>query len=516
MNLTFKLGNPANLILPKKNTIYLTASDWDDYSFRTTFRVTLFGDSGVKHDLGEVKIGYVQQASGRTVAAMAESFEALEENYFSLGQSVDYYSNICQLPKVLREAFLRALRDVVYDDDVLTMAKEEKVFEHSLLRSTNLSSISTQFKRILSGGATLTEFHFGYQTNFSKDSVAFSLAFDVVPNAKPSQNIHVLIGRNGIGKTTLLNGMINTLVSKQVLADAAGQFIDASDDSNPELISDKYFAGLISVSFSAFDSFVPPPESKIGDGDLKYSYIGLKTLTPTGSIHKNPDELSIDFVESLEGCFGLSTKRERWHQAIAFLESDQNFAEMDLSRLLEIEDQDILRTRAKNMFLNKMSSGHAIVLLSITKMIERAEEKTLVILDEPESHLHPPLLSAFMRALADLLNKINGVAIIATHSPVVLQEVPKSCVWKLYRSRLLGESLRPEMETYGENVGTLTREVFGLEVTRSGFYDLLTKSVNEDKSYEEILSDYGGQLGFEGRAILRALISSRDKAASVK
>lgn len=59
--------------------------------------------------------------------------------------------------------------------------------------------------------------------------------------------------------------------------------------------------------------------------------------------------------------------------------------------------------------------------------------KTLVLIDEPESHLHPPLLSAFIRALSDLLLDRNGLSIIATHSPVVLQEVPKRCVWKINR-----------------------------------------------------------------------------------
>lgn len=514
MKLTFKLANSSKTVGHKTNTVYLTASRWDDYSFETTFSSTLYDQSGARHELGQVKIGYVEQPHGRTASSLGDSFETLSEEYFSLGPSDDYYSNLINLPSDLRGVYLKSLRDVVHDEKALFAAKDQLVFKTSLLRGTNLSTISTQFKRILNGGAALTEFHFAYQSEVSSTSIAFSLTFDVVPNAKPSQNIHVLIGRNGIGKTTLLNGMIDTLVGGGATG-SVGKFIDTSGESDPQHIGKNYFSGLISVSFSAFDSFIPPPESNDDISELKYSYIGLKALTEKGSIHKDPEALSKDFAASLEGCFGLSTKRERWQQAIVFLESDQNFADMDLGRLLEINDQILLRKRAANMFLKKMSSGHAIVLLTITKMIDRAAEKTLVILDEPESHLHPPLLSAYMRALADLLNKINGVAIIATHSPVVLQEVPQSCVWKLYRSRLLAESIRPEQETYGENVGILTREVFGLEVTRSGFYNLLTKSVDEGKDFEEIINEYDDQLGFEGRAILRSLISNRDKSGAV-
>jgi len=77
-----------------------------------------------------------------------------------------------------------------------------------------------------------------------------------------------------------------------------------------------------------------------------------------------------------------------------------------------------------------MSTGHAIVLLTTTRLVATVEEKTLVVMDEPESHLHPPLIAAFLRAVSNLIVDRNGVVIIATHSPVVLQEVPKTCVWK--------------------------------------------------------------------------------------
>lgn len=81
------------------------------------------------------------------------------------------------------------------------------------------------------------------------------------------------------------------------------------------------------------------------------------------------------------------------------------------------------------------------------------------------------------------------MAIIATHSPVVLQEIPKSCVWKVLRSREALRVTRPDIETFGENLGVLTREVFSLEVTSSGYHDLLRDSVASGKSYKKILKN---------------------------
>ena len=57
----------------------------------------------------------------------------------------------------------------------------------------------------------------------------------------------------------------------------------------------------------------------------------------------------------------------------------------------------------------------------------------------------------------------------------------------------------------------MTREVFGLEVVKSGFHDLLVKAVESGGSYEQIVTEYRDQLGLEARAILRALVAHRDR-----
>ena len=117
--------------------------------------------------------------------------------------------------------------------------------------------------------------------------------------------------------------------------------------------------------------------------------------------------------------------------------------------------------------------------------------------------MHPPLLSAFIRALSNLLYDRNGVAIVATHSPVVLQEIPRSCISKIQRVGLVTNIKMPDIETFGENVGVLTREVFGLEVIKSGFHKLLTQSVLEGKAYEEILEEYNNQLGIGSESLIK-------------
>jgi len=294
--------------------------------------------------------------------------------------------------------------------------------------------------------------------------------FQVEPNTKPSSNIHILIGRNGVGKTTLLNNMVDALLPDRGAVEETGYFATRSPWVGDTTLHDEYFAGVVSVSFSAFDPFTPPDDQPDANAGMRYYYVGLKKRVaqqnPDQWGMKDKDDLCRDFTNSLKLCFSLTAKRDRWVNAVRKLESDFNFAEMGLCRLTDEYANDLTDTKQRfsdmaSALFNRMSSGHAIVLLSVTKLVETVEEKTLVLLDEPESHLHPPLLSAFTRALSDLLVNRNGVAIIATHSPVVLQEAPKSCVSILRRTRLVSNVDRPESETFAENVGVLTREVKG-------------------------------------------------------
>jgi len=515
MSLVFK-KIPVTSEIPthSRNKAFLRIDYWDDFTFRTLFYLTVFDENGIEQDIGNVKIGYIGQETGYTEGEILDSFESLNEKFFSLGQDAEYYKNIKEkLSTDFADHLLSVMRDVTSNNEILNRVENESVFQSSLLRTVSMSSIHGQFKRILSGGVFLTDFNFLYKKPESNISGEIELDFKVIPRSIPSTNIHILIGRNGVGKTTLLNDMINSIVDRQSSTENVGNFYDLSNAINFSAITNDYFSSVTSISFSAFDNFIQPPNQDDSSQGICYSYIGLyKTFIDDGERKneiKKPQELYADFVNSLKSCFSLKRKKEQWLNAIKKLESDYSFAEMNLSSLAIIENNEELEHRAL-FLITKMSSGHVVVLLSMTKLVETVEEKTLVLIDEPETHLHPPLLSAFIRALSDLLLNRNGVAIIATHSPVVLQEVPKSCVWKQRRTHLACQSDRPENETFGENVGVLTREIFGLEVSNSGFHQILENSVAEGKTYEQILDDYNNQLGFEGKVVLRALIESRD------
>jgi predicted ATPase len=505
------------------NVVFLRIDHWNDYSFVTQFHMVVYDKHGTSHDIGDVKIGFKGQTiETATYEKLGDVFTELDDEYFSLGESIGFYKAISALGDEGRN-ILKKLNDLASTPALIESIREEDVFSVSLLRDTSLSVIKGQYQRVLNGGKELTDFEFSYVREGSEKFSSITLDFDVAVESKPSTNIHAIIGRNGVGKTTLLNDMINAVTNSSA---SMGKFIDRSGWHKSD-IDDEYFSSLVSVSFSAFDPFVPPNEQPDPAKGTCYYYIGLKDVRTKG-YHRDIDSLQADCCKALTTCFNDPDKDKLWCNAIEDLGYDENFSSADLLNLREcffktkqtmkkqIDSNDFKESYLGEIkpILDELSSGHAIVLLTITRLVATVQEKTLVLIDEPESHLHPPLLAAFVRALSELLLAMNGVSIIATHSPVVLQEIPKKCVWKVYRQ---GDNTivdRPKVETFAENLGVLTSEVFSLEVELSGFHNMLKKSVESGASYQEILQGYRNQIGYEGRAILKALISDRDKGRS--
>lgn len=500
--------------------VYLIESDWDDwFTYSTLYSMKYIDENGIHHDIGGVKIG--QRNQGRR-AKLPTSFTELDETFFSLGLDEYYYERLKRLGEGgdKREIILSSLNDIAFDLELLEKVKTFDVTQTSLLRDKTIHTVKGQYNRMAKGMARLTDYKFSYFpiNNFdTEEDEVFKLNFDVIPEQTPPTNIHVLIGKNGVGKTTLLKNMLRSLQSQD----------ENLEYGKVDMGWSKNFANIVFVSFSAFDEYL-----KIDDEMIPYLHIGLSKEDGM----KKYDELAKEFAESLYK-ITKGIKKKVWGDTITILESDGTFTELDIQswpvlnyprdKIIALEKENLKNENEENreykeriekiFFTNEisprfrsLSSGHKIILLTLTKLVETVEEQTLVLLDEPEEHLHPPLVSAFIRALSNLLIYTNGVGIIATHSPVIVQEVPKKCVWILRRSGNELVADRPRIETFGENLGILTSEIFGFEVTNSGFHKMLSDAVAKKSSYKSALNVFKGELGEEGKTMLRSLMYEKE------
>lgn len=505
-SLQFKVVASIRDVKPDANLVVLVEDAWDDwFTFSTMYSVFYYDELEELTRIGSVKIGKFGMGNLRR-PNIPSNYETLDDSYFSLGQDDQYYDNLNKIGESFRQSFLVAMNDVAADLHLWARARKEPVTATSLLRSVSKTEVEGQFHRMTQGGARLTDFNFTYtgpKRDVAGDRI-LKLAFEVESGSYPPTNVHVVIGRNGVGKTHTMNLMTKALVAKPSVAAQSGRFVTTEGLGQS---AGAPFSNLVSVCFSAFDSFLLGRDELDKQNKIAFSYVGLRRLDDEGKKLASPKStalLASEFVKSMIEC-SVGSRFKRWQRAVQTLESDPIFAAAQVGTLIDGIQRKERQEEVKEFFKKRLSSGHQIVLLSITKLVQTVEERSLVLLDEPEGHLHPPLLSAFVRALSDLLIDRNGVAIIATHSPVVLQEVPQSCVWKLQRSGTVAIAERPDCQTFGENVGILTREVFGFEVTDSGFHRMLREVAEKVPTFDRALTKFKGELGAEARAMLRVM-----------
>lgn len=535
----FYVGDSLDASVPG---VHLFKDGWDDwFQFATAYAVSYIDSNRRIHRLGSVKIGeYGLKGSktykkGQRTPELPPEFEQLADRFFSLGQEDEYYENLKRLDEeseqFSRELYLEAVRDVAFNLALFEQCREEPVTLTSLLRNVSPATVREQFNRIANGGARLSEYAFGYCLSPTLKETA-SISFNVVPEEVPSTNIHAIIGRNGVGKTHLIENMIRSIFSPSDNLDVSeedepneekdslsshrsGWFFDLS--TNDRIDAGKMFSNVICIGFSAFDSIPRKLESGESalDSQVPYVFVGLDNgdslnaseLNDFSSFAEMRIHMITDkFMDNLRDILGSSSKKDLWMSAMDCLSYDIHFKQSGIEDIVEGCDEVFNIDDSLRKVFGRLSSGHKIALLTVTCLVNAVVEKSLVIMDEPETHLHPPLLAALINAISKILIRKNGVAILATHSPVVLQEIPASCAWKMFRSGWEVSLERAQFETFGADINSLMREIFGLELEQSGFHKLVKDQlIKNENDYAASLEALQGNLGNEGRALMRVL-----------
>lgn len=480
------------------NSFILSTDNWDDAGYETKFHMSYKTIEAQTKFIGEVKIGFLEQKkkSGAesykdaTRLVLPEKFGNLEPKFFSLGQSPDYYEKLREIFKEDTLLILDSLNDLSLKPNNLSKFESQPVVISSLLRSVTKWQIKNQFFQIIKGRNKLTNFNFNFNYKNKK------LKFRIKAQSNPPTNIHALIGRNGAGKTTILNEMLDDILKNN----GELKFETFQDFDNYQDANEDFFSKVIYISYNVFGEYVPT-NSNID----KFSYIGLKEKNGDVVTIKNIDILHKEFTKSLEVINSSSSLHKMFVNVLKNI--SESYDNAIIGELTEGKGK-----KPSEIKFKELSSGHAIVLLVIVNLIANVTEKTLILFDEPETHLHPPLLSALVRAINFILTEKNGICIFATHSPVLVQEIPKSCVQVVRR---VGDSVsisRPVIESFGENVSTLTHEIFSLEVKNSGFYKLMKKNFEDmDGDVEDIIEEFNDELGSEAVSLLYSLKSNSPK-----
>jgi predicted ATPase len=459
----------------KEDHVLLYFREWDDYGIKSTYTVSIYlKNTGKYSDVGEAKVISTKSDDydDKGYLTISGTFTELPENLGFLGQSEDFYVDIKKILEARTEEILHNLNDLSILPGLRDAFESNVHFKNSLIRYSDAERALKLGSYIVRGEDFTDSFSFEFCNGDELHNTTCAFDFDSHLPIKSRTNI--IIGENGTGKTTYLADLALSMSGRR----NKGNFLD----SRPP------FSKIISASFSAFDTFEIPSNKKT----FSYKYCGLRDKSGFMSRKK--------MLEIYKSSCNKILYRNIDHVWSTVLE---RFIKKD--KLEYIEKEFFERKIYSNIIDSSiLSSGESILLYSFTQIIAETKNESLVLFDEPELHLHPRAISNLIPAINDMLSMLNAYSIIATHSPIILQQIPSKFVrvFDNYSGRLTTRTL--ELETLGESLSTITNEVFNTFESEQPYKEIL-KRLASRYTNDEINEMFRNKLSLNCQLYLESL-----------
>ncbi|MBS1659496.1 MAG: AAA family ATPase [Bacteroidetes bacterium] len=483
----YKLAENTNFQPP---CFVLEYDRWNDYTIITQFRLVYWTENRVKIFIGDVKI--MTFDSTHTYEVIYKQFTSLNYLFCSLGQSVDYYENLKKTFPSSYQSVLLALRDAAFFPKIREEFEYHFVFIKSLLRENITERLMRTIRYELLGIDIATRFKFTYRYTPPGTDQVLDLRFDFEYDMELAHRVYTLIGKNGTGKTRILSSIARHLA------------MDSSPNFSPRR---PLYAKVFSVSYSFFDHHdIPEPDSS-----YNYVYCGLKK--PDGG-WLSTDELKERFFHSVKTIQVRKLVKE-WKSILKKFTPSDFLAALFIEAPDEHGNHEIFDLEQYALRQRMLSSGQSILLYILTEIVAQIRLDSLILYDEPETHLHPNAISELMNSLFYLVEKFESFCIIGTHSPLIVQEMHSRDVYILTRNNEanLTEIRTLEQESFGENLTIITDEIFGNRTIPRHYMQKLKELVDENKTFDEIVRllepDAEIPLNLNVKLFIKSLISER-------
>lgn len=439
--------------------------------------------------LGSVKV----LRRGNRPLDFPQTLDGLPEDCCSLGQTIDYYEAIQGLGEAARQEVLRAMRDVTADEAIARAFETEPGFRESLLRFSEAARIYACRPLALHRQSPTPErLHLRFETHLVGFDAPHVLDLDFDPEPRRLGRLAAIIGKNGAGKTQLLARL------------AAALWGLLRRDRESLLIEGRPVGRVIAVSYSALDMFERPPHRMPGLEFRpvfdNYWYAGLRD--PRGELRS--DLLFKHLEDDLKQIRRLG-RLDMWRRMLAETRLDEGMSDVpgreggDAPAAWSGDGQDTLNAA------ERLGAGQKTVLGALTHVLAALRNGAFVLFDEPELNLHPALLSAVLRVLHEWLVQFDGHGVLATHSPMVLQEIPGKSVRIVERHEGI-PLLRPyEAESFGQSLPEIVGEAFGINERDKNYVSVLRGMIADGLSQDDIEALLRRPLSLNARMALRAL-----------
>jgi hypothetical protein len=446
----------------------LAADTWDDFGVSSLFRLFYYPNESQSLQAGKVKI-ITRTKEGEdpskaiTTNYLKDSFTDLNNDFCSLGQEVKYYQEIKRFFPDSYRSILWALKDCAIFTDIEEQFEQDYSFKRSLLRENEAERLLRDAKFIVEGIEVQNREHFTYhfQTPFSEDETLLEVSFN--SKAILPSRLFAVVGKNGVGKTQMISNLPIDLSQKKQ------EFFE------PQL---PLFSKIISVSTSLYDNCKYPEKSN----EFNYEYIGLTVKDGENRRIITNDELN----SKLKVACKLINAKGRARSLRDILAKILPTVIIDSLFFHESDEKSSLNINYLKEARQKLSSGESTLLYLLTCIVATLRYDTLLLFDEPETHLHPNAITTLISALYKLLEEFQSFAFVVTHSPLVIREIKSSHVCIMERFENKSVIRKVQQETLGANISVLVDEIFGNKDIPQYYREIISRLAKKGATEEEI------------------------------
>jgi len=451
--------------------IVLLSDNWNDFGYQTYYLSHFIKEDKTIIELGGVKI--LDRDSKCT--SIKDKFTELENQYCSLGVSMDYYEKLGTLGKSIYEPILLGLKDAAYDEKIKESFINLEGFQDSLLREVSSRNALNNAKAMLEKLKLENSYNFSYKTQIEGADEPHEVKFNFGNRNPLPSRVTAIVGKNGTGKTAVLSDLAFDLSEEYKVAQ------EKFSPKKPEL------GKLITISYSVFGGFEKKKQNK--EDDITYQNFGVLDEKNT----YNKDQMLKNLEKSIDRILEFE-RTEIWIEILS---------EFNNKEFVNFIHQQIVMKHDFSL-LGKLSSGQRMIFEIITNIVGNIRNNSLIIFDEPEIHLHPNAIGLLMKALYFVLEKYESFAIIATHVPQVIQQIPAKSVIVFEREDNIPIIRELPIESFGEDLTSITNEIFE---TMNVFdnYKIVLKKLYESMTYDEIIALFKNKLPLNAKIYLKSL-----------
>ncbi len=538
-------GRAVDIANVKAPAIFLfpVEDSWNDFKYRCRYKYIVHLGDGRTEIEGHIFLGFVSNnenidESGK-ISREVNMLDASElPDFFTLQGGMDDYRKFVDKHGIrnshkilLKLNDLVASRGVAERVKLIEKALNTKVFSLAFMRDSERFFAFHNAESVLEGLEHESFSSISNQLSLSYRIAGFSgehcLELNFDPDSFLPKRICVLIGRNGLGKSQALH----TIVSSLTKGDSR-----LSDGKHSRPMISRILA--IATPGETVNSFPPERANK----RIKYRRLILNRAARTRTSRGFCD-LCVQLCRT-EEMIGQYNRWELFKEIIQFF-PDIDSVVIPLSADISVSTIHVLKISGRNYVpLLKLGNGgeqaileiHGAAIssanpmihienkiyplssgqLSIIKFIIQAclfvENGTLVLLDEPETHLHPNFISELVKILDQLLKLTGSVAVIATHSSYFVREVPRTQVLVFKQGADGQVSIQnPRLKTFGADVGAISYFVFEDEITNGLVENILASFPQHPKERKALLSDLEAELSADVVMYLRRKLDMKEE-----